>query len=246
VLLLFNHSAVAKYFNVNIGNGGVLWQQSWQLAPMESRAISVRDLIASQAKDRNGMVLPASLEQGEISWFTPNPSEGKGRLLQIDSSSQLAAGNRRVARNFSCGYNLVLCGAYLQTSSISFADGTASSPLSLGPVVPMICTAFSPTACTGQSYSQGGSGYTYNWQSNNTSIATVYGSTTSSSPQLRRSGVLARAREALPASRYLSIATWAEADRQSSRVHIPRATSRPSLAGTTPAGRVRLVNGYKR
>ncbi|MGA2602141.1 MAG: hypothetical protein ABSH09_34680, partial [Bryobacteraceae bacterium] len=189
VLLLFNHSVVAKYFNVNIGNGGVLWQQSWQLAPMESRAISVRDLIASQTKDRNGMVLPASLEQGEISWFTPNPSEGKGRLLQIDSSSQLVAGNRRVARNFSCGYNLVLCGAYLQTSSISFADGTASSPLSLGPVVPMICTAFSPTACTGQSYSQGGSGYTYNWQSNNTSIATVYGSTTSSTATFYGQGV---------------------------------------------------------
>jgi hypothetical protein len=189
VLLLFNHSAVAKYFNVNIGNGGVLWQQSWQLAPMESRTISVRDLIASQTKDRNGMVLPASLEHGEISWFTPNPSEGKGRLLQIDPSSQLVAGNKRIARNFSCGYNFVLCGAYLQTNAITFGYETASSPYYLGQVVPMICTAFNPTACTGQSYSQGGSGYSYNWQSNNTSIATVYGSTTSSTATFYGQGV---------------------------------------------------------
>src|SRR5271165_1147796 len=34
VLLLFNHSTAAKYFNVKIGNGGVVWQQAWQLAPM--------------------------------------------------------------------------------------------------------------------------------------------------------------------------------------------------------------------
>jgi len=37
VLLLFNHFAVAKYFNVKIGSGGVLWQQPYLLAPMETR-----------------------------------------------------------------------------------------------------------------------------------------------------------------------------------------------------------------
>src|SRR5271165_4419716 len=180
VLLLFNHSTAAKYFNVKIGNGGIAWQQAWQLAPMETRAISIRELIADQVKDKKGAVLPPTLEQGEISWFNPNPAEGKGRLMQIDPSSQTVAGNTRAARNFSCGYNFVLCGAYLDTAAITFADGTSSSPLYLGAVEPMICTAWNPNACSGQSYSDGGSGYNYYWESNVPSVATVYGSSTSS------------------------------------------------------------------
>ncbi len=180
VLLLFNHSAAAKYFNVKIGNGGVVWQQAWQLVPMETRAISIRELIADQVKDKKGLVLPPALEQGEISWFNPNPAEGKGRLMQIDPSSQTVAGNARIARNFSCGYNFVLCGAYLDIASITFAYETSSSPLYLGEVEPMICTAYNPNACSGQSYSDGGSGYNYSWESNVPSVATVYGSSTSS------------------------------------------------------------------
>src|SRR5271165_4074811 len=180
VLLLFNHSTAAKYFNVKIGNGGVVWQQAWQLAPMETRAISIRELIADQVKDKKGAALPPTLEQGEISWFNPNPAEGKGRLMQIDPSSQTVAGNTRIARNFSCGYNFVLCGAYLDTAAITFADGTSSSPLYLGAVEPMICTAWNPNTCSGQSYSDGGSGYNYYWESNVPSVATVYGSSTSS------------------------------------------------------------------
>jgi hypothetical protein len=180
VLLLFNHSRGANYFNVKIGNGGVLWQQPYQLAPMETRAISIRDLIADRVKDQDGKLLPETVEQGEISWFNPNPAEGKGRLMQIDPALQTVAGNTRVARNFSCGYNLVLCGAYLATASIIFSYGSSSSPLYLGPVIPLICTAYNPYACSGQSYGQGGSGYNYSWESTIPSIATVYGSTTSS------------------------------------------------------------------
>jgi len=158
----------------------VLWQQAYQLAPMETRALSIRELIAGQVKDEHGAVLSPTLEQGEISWFNPNPAEGKGRLMQIDPSSQTVAGNIRVARNFSCGYNLVLCGAYLATDSITFDYASSSDPLSLGPVTAYICNAYSPTDCSGNSYGQGGSGYNYYWESMKTSIATVYGSTTSS------------------------------------------------------------------
>ncbi len=195
VLMLFNHSNVSKYFNVKIGNGGVLWHQAWQLAPMETRAISIRDLIMRQIKDQDGVVLPMTLDHGEISWFNPNPAEGKGRLLQIERSSQLVAGNThvrgnsRMARSFSCGYNIVLCGATLSTSIIAFPFQNDSSPLALGPVVAQLCLAFDPTACTGQSYSQGGSGYNYNWQSNIPSIATVSGSATSSTATFFGAGV---------------------------------------------------------
>ncbi|MEO8662528.1 MAG: hypothetical protein ABI693_28970 [Bryobacteraceae bacterium] len=180
VLLLFNHSAEAKYFNVKIGNGSVLWQQPYELAPMETRAISIRDLIAGQAKDQDGAVLPQTMEQGEISWFNANPSEGKGRLMQIDPVSQSVAGNRRAARNFSCSYTFVLCGASLATSSIAFDYDSSSSPLYLGPVIPAICLSANPYGCSGQSASHSGLGYTYNWGGNNQSIADVYGSWTSS------------------------------------------------------------------
>ena len=178
LLLLFNHSTTAKYFNVRIGSGGVLWQQAWQLAPLETRVVSIRELIADQVKDENGATMAKTLNQGEISWFTPDPGEGKGRLLQIERAPQIVAGNIRVARNFSCGNYIILCAARLDISSITFPFGTDSSPLYLGAVVAGTCLTNDYASCSGQSNGWGGSGYTYLWTSNDTSIATVSGSST--------------------------------------------------------------------
>ena len=80
---------------------------------METRAISIRDLIAGRVKDMDGEVLPQTLEQGEIGWFNANPVEGTGRLMEIDAVSQTVAANTRVSRNLSCSYYYILCGAYL-------------------------------------------------------------------------------------------------------------------------------------
>jgi|GEM_PF-3301323 len=190
MLLMFNHSAIAKYFNVKIGSGGVLWQQSWKLAPMETRLVSIRELIADQIKDSKGALLPKALDHGEISWFTANPGEGKGRLLQVDSAPQLLAGNIRLERNFSCGNYIVICGAMLDTSSISFLVGTDSDPLALGPVCPQLCTSYlNPDTCAGTAYGSCGSGYTYSWTSNDASIATLSGSSTSASATFFGAGV---------------------------------------------------------
>ncbi len=98
VLLLFNQSQTPKIFNVKIGHDGILWWQAWQLAPMETRAVSIRELIAGREKDLNGAVLPQGLDSGEVSWFTPNIGEGKGRLMEIDAGSQTVAGIAKVAR----------------------------------------------------------------------------------------------------------------------------------------------------
>jgi hypothetical protein len=181
VLLLFNHSTVPKYFNVKIGDGAVLWQQPYKLAAMETRAISIRDLIAGQIKDQDGLVLPRTLEQGEIGWFNANPAEGKGRLMQIYPATQTVAGNTRVSRNFSCGYYYILCGAYLYPGmSVTFYIGTSSVPEYLE-VMPNICTNGGSGGCSGQASSHSGLGYTYSWMSNTPAIATVYGSSTSAS-----------------------------------------------------------------
>ena len=183
VLLLFNHSAVAKYFNVKIGSGGVLWQQPYLLAPMETRAISIRELIAGQIKDQDGKLLPQSLESGEIGWFNANPAEGKGRLMQIDPASQTVAANTRVARNFSCSYTYVLCGASISPDSVTINDGGSSGSLQ---VIPAVCLSVTPSNCFGQSSSYGGMGYTYEWTVNGP--AEVSGSSTESTATLQGTG----------------------------------------------------------
>ena len=188
VLLLFNYSTIAKYFNVKIGSGKVLWQQAWELAPMETRVVNIRDLIVGQVKDLNGEILPATLDQGEIGWFTPNPGEGAGRLMQIDAATQTIAGKTRSARNFSCSYPYVICGASLYIESLSLADGAGSSPNYLGAVLPSICNNSGNGSCSGQSSSQSAQGYTYSWVSNSPSIATVYGSATSSTATIWGNG----------------------------------------------------------
>jgi hypothetical protein len=175
VLLLFNHSAVPKYFNVKIGDGGVLWQQAYLLAPMETRAIRIRELIAAQVKDQYGKVLAENLERGEIGWFTANPAEGAGRLMQINPVSQTVAADTRVARNFSCSYSYVVCGASVAPASTTFYDGQVSSQLE---AVPAVCLSVSPFICSGQSSSYGGLGYTYQWTAS--APAQVYGPSTES------------------------------------------------------------------
>ncbi len=183
VLLLFNHSTVPKYFNVKIGNGGVLWWRPYLLNPMETAAISIRDLIASQVKDQDGAALPQNLEQGEIGWFTANPAEGKGRLMQIDSESRTVTASIRGARNFSCSFAYVLCGASVSPASVTFNDGATSSPLQ---AVPAVCMSVSPSICSGQSSSYNGLGYTYDWTAGGP--AEVYGPSTESTATLLGAG----------------------------------------------------------
>lgn len=89
-----------------------------------------------------------------------------------------------LARNFSCGYNIVLCGAALYTSVIGLPLNFDSTPLNLGSIYGLTCTAYDPNACSGQSYGSGGGGYSYSWNSSNPSITPISGSTTSSSVTL--------------------------------------------------------------
>jgi len=128
-------------------------------------------------------VLSRTLEQGEIGWFNANPAEGKGRLMQIDPASQTVAANTRLARNFSCSYTYVLCGASISPDSITLNDGASSSPLE---VIPAVCLSVSPFNCSGQSSSYGGMGYTYEWSVDGP--AEVNGSYTESTATLQGTG----------------------------------------------------------
>lgn len=166
-LLLFNHADKPIIFNVNVSAAGVMWHEEYNLAARETRAVDIAEIIRKQVPDRRGSRCPPTATKGEVSWFTVEHGDGTGRL--IVSNAQIG-----LARNFSCGYNLVLCGSYLDTSVSGFGIGSLGY---LGAVEPNICDAFDPTACSGNAYESGGGGYSYSWTSSNNSVAPVYGST---------------------------------------------------------------------
>lgn len=175
--LLFNSSEKEQLFNVNIVANGVKWHQEYHLQPSETRAISVNDLINNQVKDLRGKTLPAAAMTGEISWFTIDPDNSAGRVLVSNTQSGLA-------RNFSCGYNLVLCGISMYNPSVVFSLAELGD---LGPLSSEICTAYDPNACSGGQYSSGDGG-AYSWWSNSTSIAPLSGSGSNASASFYGSG----------------------------------------------------------
>jgi hypothetical protein len=167
-VLLFNRSAGEELFNVNIAANGTKWHQEYKLKPGETKPLDIHKIVADQIRDLKGNKLPVDATSGEVSWFTVDPGKGSGRVLISNAETGLA-------RNFSCGYNLILCGSYLDSSSATFDLGGTGY---LGAIEADICTAYNPQACSGQSYSSGGEGFSYNWWSNNPDIAPLTGSGT--------------------------------------------------------------------
>ncbi len=167
-LLLFNHAQESHVFTVNMWASGKHWQKLYTLAAKETKAININRVISEREKGEDDEILPPTATSGDVSWFTADPVQGVGRLLISSKTTGLA-------RNFSCGYNLVLCGAGFYTYDISFNYFNTGT---LGPVYGRLCTAWSPTACYGDSYGRGG-GSSYRWTSQNPSIAPVSGPGTS-------------------------------------------------------------------
>jgi hypothetical protein len=164
-LLLFNHAAKATVFNVNISSQGTTWHRLLKLAPSETRSLDIRQLITSGTPDMGGKKLPPDSTSGDASWFTSDAGNGAGRVLVSNPQSALA-------RNFSCGSNIVLCGSYLGTSTATFAVGGTGA---LGPVYGNECTAWSPSDCSGQNYCTGCASGNYFWTSLNNSVAPLSG-----------------------------------------------------------------------
>ena len=167
-LLLFNHAQESHVFTVNMWASKKHWQKLYTLAANETKAISINKVISEREKGEDDETLPTTATSGDVSWFTADPLQGVGRLLISSKTTGLA-------RNFSCGYNIVLCGAGLYTYEVSFNYFNTGT---LGPIYGQSCTAWSPTACYGDSYGRGG-GSSYSWTSLNPSIAPVSGPGTS-------------------------------------------------------------------
>lgn len=166
-LLLFNHGDKPQFFNVSLG-GSDTWQKAYKLAPMQTIAIAIRELINNQTRDDKGRVLPKTLQSGELNWEAPDATRSSGRLLQSNRSTGMA-------RNFSCGYSDLLCGASLTTFTADVGDGTY---VSYGLVTAATCTSGRQNDCSGQPTGSGDSGFSYNWSTRDTGIASIYAGNT--------------------------------------------------------------------
>lgn len=171
ILLLFNHTGKQQEFTVGISSGSILWQKVFTLKPMETKSVSFAALVRDRIKDDAGRVMPEDVTSGNVVWFTPDPEEGLGRLLEANRSTAMA-------RNFSCGYYIVLCGASFNpfTTLWSFLD----TAVPFGSVSGRSCTAWGPNMCYGDQYGSGG-GSSYGWSSYDSGIASISGSSTGSS-----------------------------------------------------------------
>lgn len=163
-LFWFNHSTDApKKFEVLIGNGKQLWVNTYMLAPMETKAISINEIVEKQIPDPDGVVLSKQILTGQVGWWTHRAKWGKGRLMVSQPHNGLA-------RSFSCGTCAGLCAdATLSPASSAIFGVTGTGPL--GPVAFKQCLK-SCTSCGGTP--QGPITEIPMWSSSDTSIATLY------------------------------------------------------------------------
>ncbi len=168
-LVMLNPTESTHTMTVHMGALGVLWAKNYTLAPMETKSISVSDLIAKAEPDMRGVRIPSDATEGQIAWFTPNRGDGVGRLM-VTNPNSTPAGSPELT------YYSVLCGVSLDPYDVSFDFGDYGD---LGPMIPDYCMSISPIACSGSAEGPGGG--TYKWTSGNPSVAPVSGSSTSPS-----------------------------------------------------------------
>jgi hypothetical protein len=118
-LLLFNHGySATKKIDVQISSGDEFWWKAYQLAPMETKAININDLVARSVPDDSGHFLSKTTAEGQVAWFSGFPKWAKGRLMVSRPGDGLA-------RSFSCGTCNTDCNhsSMSPNSSITIADG---------------------------------------------------------------------------------------------------------------------------
>ncbi len=165
-LLLFNSSSAPGTFSVHIGAERMMngfWATDYPLEAMETKAIDLRDLIRSLEPDAQGIRVFSNATEGEIAWFTPEGGAGTGRLVVSNPAKKLA-------RSDEFGIPFVLCGLKVNPPDVKFDFEDAGTMAML----PQMCTAYSPLACSGTPAGYGGAS-SYSWASLNPSIASISG-----------------------------------------------------------------------
>ncbi len=174
-LLFFNHDQGPQIFNVLVASAdGSQWNKDFTLAPRETRAISVGDIVQKELKDDKGKILPKTAVSGQISWWTVGTASGPGtgRLLQSNRTSG-------TARSFACGCPYILCGmAFDIIINTLLRDQTTDS---LDEIIPRICLYKTGSNCSGATTSNTSSqALHYSWSTSNSAIVAISGSSTNS------------------------------------------------------------------
>ncbi len=160
-LLLFNHSQAVESFSVRVSAGSMLWQQDYDLAPLETKTLTINDLITEGIKDQRGKIMPKDSVVGEVNWSTPQFGKGTGRLLVSQPDVLLA-------RNFSCGENVVMCGLDMENYALNLLIDTSGA---MGPLTASYCITEESYGCSGNyDYKKATSGQ---WSTSNDSIASI-------------------------------------------------------------------------
>ena len=140
-MLMFNHSAARKKVRASIAAEGVMWQETYTLASMETRALSINDVIAQRIPDHIGHVLPAKATSGTGSWAGTRKEPATGRMLI--SNPQIG-----LARNYACGTCPHMCGG---GGGFSFLNTYSSLTGGIGSDYPLgYVTVYECTGCTRQ------------------------------------------------------------------------------------------------
>lgn len=156
VLFLFNHAPAETNFNVRFGMPSGPWMKVYKLAPMETRAISINELIRVQEPDDQGHKLVLNSTSGEVGWQASS-TQVAGRILQASPAMGMA-------RNFSCqGYFYQCSISVTPNSSLNLTVGSSGN---LGDITPVVDTIYGtlPSACAcNSSPSDANLSLTYSW-----------------------------------------------------------------------------------
>ncbi len=174
-LLLYNQSNSPQWFNVQISAGKTVWSKSYQLQPQQTEAVVINDLIKSGAKDNHGVAFPSDIWSGQAGWSVPQKNAGQGRLMQSNR-------DRAMARNFSCSNTVQVCQAQIDNADSFFLLGQT---IDFGQIEFQVCYQ----SCSGTPVGNGEEGYSYSWDTENSSVASISGSWQNQSVDLYGAGI---------------------------------------------------------
>ena len=180
-LLLFNGDSTPRKVNLRFGTPSGPWMRRFTLEPMETRAISINELVGMQEKDDSGLALPSNAQSGELGWQSDS-TWVSGRLLQTSTALGMA-------RSFSCSQWVYACAFTLSpTPSLTlYLNNTGN--LSEIPDWAVYTGFHPPTTCSCANPSSGNTTLYDSWQSGSTSIATITSGGTSSASVWQGVGV---------------------------------------------------------
>jgi hypothetical protein len=177
-LLLFNHSASVKTVAVTIANGLTMWKRLYRIAALDTRQLSINQIIHDQVKDDSGKTLDPKYQDGVVLWSVANPGDVTGRLLVSNRASAMA-------HNFSCGNFVVICGG-MNLSVFNSGFIPINGFTGYADAVPECCYAWGPGQCGGTQTSCSAS---YSWSLGNTGIVNFNAPYDQSSPTPNLKGV---------------------------------------------------------